>query len=102
MTNGEQVTGTRDEHYNLVSALYHTLQEGDTIQRYIDEAEQANDSELADFFRQVQDEDRQRAARKEPAAQAPRVTPPAVARMGGPDGGPAPFSDPSGAGATLT
>jgi 4-diphosphocytidyl-2C-methyl-D-erythritol kinase len=63
MTNGGQVTGTRDEHYNLVSTLYHTLREGDTIQRYIDDAEQANDSELANFFRQVQDEDRQRAER---------------------------------------
>lgn len=63
MTNGEQVTGTRDEHFNLVSVLYNTLQEGDVLQRYIQDAEQANDPDLADFFRQVQDEDRQRAER---------------------------------------
>lgn len=63
MTKGEQVTGTRDEHFNLVSVLYHTLEEGDVLQRSIDDAEQANDSELADFFRQVQGDDRQRAER---------------------------------------
>jgi hypothetical protein len=63
MTNGEQATGVRDEHYNLVSVLYHTLEEGDVLQRYINDAEQANDSDLAQFFRQIQDEDRQRAQR---------------------------------------
>lgn len=63
MTNGEQVTGTRDEHYNLVSVLYHTLQEGETIERYIDDARQARDDELAGFFQEVQEQDRQRAER---------------------------------------
>lgn len=61
MANAEQVTGVRDEHFNLVSVLYHTLEEGDLLQRYIHDAEQANDSELADYFRQIQDQDRQRA-----------------------------------------
>jgi hypothetical protein len=50
MTNGEQFTGTRDEHYNLVSVLYHTLQEGETIERYISDARQAGDDELVRFF----------------------------------------------------
>lgn len=44
-------TGTRDEHYNLVSVLYHALQGADTIDQYISDA--GGDSELADFFRQV-------------------------------------------------
>lgn len=52
-------TGTSDKHYNLVSVLYHALQSGDTIQAYIDDA--GGDQELADFFRGVQDQDRQRA-----------------------------------------
>ena len=26
MDPGEQITGTRDEHYNLISVLYHALQ----------------------------------------------------------------------------
>lgn len=63
MTNGEQITGTRDEHYNLVSVLYHTLQQGDTIERYISDARQAADDELAGFFQEVQEQDRQRAER---------------------------------------
>lgn len=61
MTDGEKVTGTRDEHYDLVSVLYHTLQEADTIEEYVGNAEQAGDQELAGFFRQVQEEDRARA-----------------------------------------
>jgi hypothetical protein len=63
MTNGERFTGTRDEHYNLVSVLYHTLQEGETIERYISDARQAGDDELVRFFQEVQEEDRQRGER---------------------------------------
>lgn len=63
MTNSEQITGTRDEHYNLVSVLYHALQAGETTQQYIQDAEKAGDQELVSFFEQVQQEDRQRAER---------------------------------------
>lgn len=63
MTDGEHTTGTRDEHYNLVSVLYHALQAGETSQQYIRDAEQANDNDLAAFFRDVQEEDRRRAER---------------------------------------
>lgn len=62
MTNGQH-TGTRDEHFNLVSVLYHTLEEADTIQKYIDDARKAGDDELASFFEDVQSEDRQRSER---------------------------------------
>lgn len=63
MTNGSEITGTRDEHYNLVSTLYFTLQAGEKYDQYIKDAEQANDSELAQFFRDCQQEDTQRAER---------------------------------------
>jgi rubrerythrin len=63
MTTGENVTGVRDEHYNLVSILYHALQGAETYDTYISDAEGAGDQELAQFFRQVQEEERQRAAR---------------------------------------
>jgi hypothetical protein len=33
MTTGEKVTGVRDEHYNLVSILYHSLQGAKTMTR---------------------------------------------------------------------
>ncbi len=63
MSDAAPITGTKDEHYNLVSVLYHALQGGETYEMYIRDAEEAGDDELADFFRQVQDEDRQRGDR---------------------------------------
>ncbi|WP_216215699.1 hypothetical protein [Amycolatopsis aidingensis] len=63
MTTAEHVTSMRDEHYNLTSVLYHTLQEAETVQRYIDDASAAGDTEAVEFFRDVQETDRQRAER---------------------------------------
>jgi hypothetical protein len=51
---GEQITGTRDEHYNLVSVLYHALNAADTCDRYALDAEAASDERLAAFFRRTQ------------------------------------------------
>jgi rubrerythrin len=62
---GAQATGTADEHYDLVSVLYHALQGGETYDKYARDAEQAGDQELAQFFRDVQREDRDRAQRAE-------------------------------------
>jgi hypothetical protein len=61
MTDGERVTGTPDEQYDLVSVLYHALQGGETSEQYIEDARGAGDEELATFFEQVQAEDRNRA-----------------------------------------
>jgi rubrerythrin len=58
-----QSTGTRDETYDVVSILYHALQGADTYQQYIRDAEQRGDQELAQFFREVQDEEKRRADR---------------------------------------
>jgi rubrerythrin len=63
MATGDRVTGVRDEHYNLVSILYHALQGAETYDTYISNAEGAGEQELAQFFRQVQEEERRRAAR---------------------------------------
>ena len=54
MDHGEQITGTRDEHYNLVSVLYHALNAADTCDRYALDAETAGDERLAAFFRRTQ------------------------------------------------
>jgi hypothetical protein len=51
---GEQITGTRDEHYNLVSVLYHALNAAETCDRYALDAETAGDERLAAFFRRTQ------------------------------------------------
>jgi hypothetical protein len=50
----EHTTGTRDEHYNVISVLYHVLQGADTCATYLQDAEQAGDQDLAQFFREVQ------------------------------------------------
>ncbi len=54
MDAGEQTTGTRDEHYNLVSALYHALQGADTCDQYALDAEAEGKQKLAGFFRTAQ------------------------------------------------
>ncbi len=54
MDAGEQTTGTRDEHYNLVSVLYHALQGADTCDQYALDAEAEGKQELGGFFRTAQ------------------------------------------------
>lgn len=58
MAGEEQQTGTRDEHYNLISVLYHLLEGAATSQQYIQDAQEAGDQELAQFFKDWQDEQR--------------------------------------------
>ena len=41
MTTAEQMTGVKDEHYDLVSILYHALQGAETYQTYINDADRA-------------------------------------------------------------
>jgi len=54
MADKPRVTGMRDEHYDVVSVLYHALQGSETVGEYIGDAEQAGDEKLAEFFRQTQ------------------------------------------------
>ena len=52
--SAEQVTGTRDETYDLVSVLYHALQGAQTAMKYVQDAEREGDPELVQFFRDAQ------------------------------------------------
>ncbi len=52
-------TGTSDPTYNLISVLYHALQGADLYHRY--ERDAQGDQELQGFFRQMHEEERQRA-----------------------------------------
>jgi len=54
MDPGEQITGTRDEHYNLISVLYHALHGAENCEIYMADAEAADRGELAAFFREAQ------------------------------------------------
>lgn len=56
-------TGVKDPHYDLISVLYHALQGGDTLEQYIRDAEGNGDSELAQYFRETQQQYRQLAER---------------------------------------
>ena len=63
MDPGERTTDTRDEHYDLISVLYHALHGAETIEAYIPDAEAAGDERLAAFFREAQASHRQLAER---------------------------------------
>ena len=55
MDPGERTTGTRDEHYNLISALYHALKGADACETYALDAEAVGRrAELLEFFREAQ------------------------------------------------
>ncbi len=60
---GEQVTGTRDENYDVISVLYHCLQAASEVGQYIQDAERNGDRELVDFFRDYQESQRDLAER---------------------------------------
>jgi hypothetical protein len=51
---GTRTTGTRDEHYNLISVLYHALHGAENCDRYASDAEISGDEHLAAFFREAQ------------------------------------------------
>ena len=57
----ERATGTPNTIYDLSSVLFHALEGGASYDTYIQDAEEAGDQELADFFIQVRDEDAMRA-----------------------------------------
>ena len=61
--NGEQITGTADKQYNLVSVLYHALEGASTYDRYMQDAQKAGDRELADFFQEAKEQSRKCADR---------------------------------------
>ena len=63
MSAGERQTGISNTVYNLTSVFYHAAKGGTVYAKYIDDAEGQGDQEVADFFRQVQQEDAQRAQR---------------------------------------
>jgi hypothetical protein len=68
--SGERATGSPNTIYDLSSVLFHALQGGasydtyieDTEREGIEDAEREGDEELAEFFRRVREEDKDRAA----------------------------------------
>jgi rubrerythrin len=54
-------TGTSNPTYNLVSVLYHALQGAEIYEKYASDA--GSDQDLANFFREIQQQEKQRADR---------------------------------------
>jgi hypothetical protein len=59
MATGE--TGFDDVTFNLISLQYHSLKAGHDYGQYVRDAENAGKQNIADFFRQVMDQDSDRA-----------------------------------------
>jgi hypothetical protein len=45
--------GTKDKNFDLISTVYHALQGCSACDTYINDAEQAGDEELANYFKGV-------------------------------------------------
>jgi rubrerythrin len=59
MATGE--TGFDDVTFDLISVQYHSLKAGHDYGQYVRDAENANQQDIAEFFRQVMAEDSDRA-----------------------------------------
>ena len=99
---GERATGTPNTIYDLSSVLFHALEGGASYDQYIQDAEEAGDEELVDFFTRVRDEDSMRAdeAQRLLAERTPTAAPTEGAARGPVEGvtaQPPPLEEPSGA-----
>lgn len=56
-------TGMRDEHFDIVSALYHALQGAEVSATYMRDARKEDDADVERFFQDVQEMNRQIADR---------------------------------------
>jgi hypothetical protein len=61
MSTASLETEIKDEHYDLVSVLYHTLKQGAKCQQFKSNASEVGDSELEDLFTEICEESRDRA-----------------------------------------
>jgi rubrerythrin len=60
-TSGQELTGISDTFYDLTSVFYHAAEGSQVYAKYIDNATQEGDHELVEFFKEVQQQDAQRA-----------------------------------------
>ena len=60
-TSAQQLTGVSDTVFNLGSVFYHAAEGSQVYHKYIEDAERDGDQELVEFFKEVQEQDAQRA-----------------------------------------
>jgi len=56
-----EITGTRDKDYNVIWFTEQCLSNALRLERYIEDAERSEDTELAEFFRRAQETSRKGA-----------------------------------------
>jgi hypothetical protein len=56
-----EITGTKDKDYNVIWFVEQCLSNVLRLETYIQDAERANDNDLADFFRRAQEASRKGA-----------------------------------------
>jgi rubrerythrin len=61
MATGE--TGFTDIAFDLISIQYHSLKAGHDYGQYVRDAENAGQNDVASFFKEVQQQDQERASR---------------------------------------
>ncbi len=49
-------TGTRNETFNIVSVLYHSLQSAETIDKYLQDSGQTGGSDITKFLQETKEE----------------------------------------------
>ncbi len=60
-SSGEQLTGISDTVFNLGSVFYHAAEGGHIYAKYIEDAKREGDTEVVEFFREIQEQDAKRA-----------------------------------------
>jgi hypothetical protein len=61
VTEGGQITGTKDKDYNIIWFVEQCLSNALRLETYVADAEREADTELAEFFRRAQNESRKGA-----------------------------------------
>ncbi len=61
MTEGGEITGTKDKDYNIVWFVEQCLSNALRLETYVEDAEREGDKELVEFFRRAQHESRKGA-----------------------------------------
>ena len=61
ITHSEQRTGISEAMIDLSSVFYHAAESGQVYAKYIDDAAQEGDTELVEFFKELQEQDAWRA-----------------------------------------
>jgi rubrerythrin len=60
-SGSEQLTGVSDTVFNLGSVFYHAAEGRQVYAKYIEDAEREGDTEVVEFFHEVQEQDAKRA-----------------------------------------